>query len=133
MQSSVADHIAGRPKKTPQVRSFGLGFWGARQWCFAQFKLSIMNKKEVLFEIIRREESDRLLAITRDDTAELIGINFFQGVDSGIDVFTIADSNDDLLRFVKCGLFTFDKKSDDLDFIDNLCTMFFQVKISGGV
>lgn len=92
-----------------------------------------MNKKEVLFEIIRREASDRLLAITRDDSGELIGINFFQGVDSGIDVFTMGDSNDDLLRFVKCGLFTFDKKSDDLDFIDNLCTMFFQVKISGGV
>ena len=88
-----------------------------------------MNKKGVLFEIIRREESDRLLAITRDDSGDLIGINFFQGVDSGIDVFTMGDSNDDLLRFVKGGLFTFDKKSDDLDFIDNLCTMFLQVVV----
>lgn len=89
-----------------------------------------MNKKDVLFEIIRIEESDRLLAITRDDSGVLIGLNFYQGVDSGIDVFNrIGDSEEALLRFVKIGLMCFEKSDKDIKFLDNLCTMHLYIKM----
>lgn len=89
-----------------------------------------MNKKKVLFEIIRIEESDRLMAITRDDSGVLIGLNFYQGVDSGIDVFNrIGDSDEALLHFVKVGLMCFEKSDKDIEFINNLCSMHLYIKM----
>lgn len=88
-----------------------------------------MNKKDVLFEIIRIEESDRLMAITRDDSGELIGLNFFHGVDSGIDGFKIGESDDALLQFVKSGLELFEKSDQDIQFIDKLCWLHLETKI----
>jgi len=83
-----------------------------------------MNKKDVLFEIIRIEESDRLMAITRDDSGVLIGLNFYQGDDSPIDIFKVGDSGDALLQFVKYGLELFEKSDQDIQFINNLCWMY---------
>lgn len=88
-----------------------------------------MNKKVVLFEIIRIEESDRLLAITRDDSGVLIGLNFFQGIDSPIDVFKVGDSEEALLQFVKNGLELFEKTDQDIQFIDKLCWMHLETKL----
>jgi hypothetical protein len=88
-----------------------------------------MNKKDVLFEIIRIEESDRLMAITRDDSGVLIGLNFFQGIDSPIDVFKVGDSEEALLQFVKIGLMCFEKSDKDIEFLDNLCTMHLYIKM----
>ncbi len=86
-----------------------------------------MNKKEfVLFEILRIEESDRLMAITRDDSGELIGLNFFQGIDSPIDVFKVGDSNDELLHFVKDALRILEKSHNDIQFIDKLIWLHLQ-------
>ena len=88
-----------------------------------------MNKKDVLFEIIRIEESDRLMAITRDDSGVLIGLNFFQGIDSPIDVFKVGESNEPLLQFVKNGLELFEKTDRDIQFIDKLCWMHLDNKL----
>jgi hypothetical protein len=88
-----------------------------------------MNKKVVLFEIIRIEESDRLLAITRDDSGVLTGLNFFQGIDSPIDVFKVGESEDALLQFVKKGLELFEKNDQDIQFIDKLCWMHLDNKL----
>tara|TARA_R110002110_G_scaffold171114_3_gene373373 strand:+ start:1829 stop:2110 length:282 start_codon:yes stop_codon:yes gene_type:complete len=89
-----------------------------------------MNKKDVLFEIIRIEESDRLMAITRDDSGVLIGLNFWQGVDSGIDVFNrVGYSEEALLQFVKNGLICFEKSDKDIEFLNNLCSMHLYIKM----
>lgn len=88
-----------------------------------------MNKKDVLFEIIRIEESDRLVAITRDDSGVLIGLHFCQGTDTPIDVFKVGESDDALLQFVKNGLELFEKSDQDIQFIDKLCWMHLETKI----
>lgn len=86
-----------------------------------------MHKKEfVLFEILRIEESDRLMAITRDDSGELIGLNYCHGIDSGIDQFKIGDSNDELLHFVKDALRILEKSHNDIQFIDKLIWLHLQ-------
>ena len=59
----------------------------------------------------------------------LIGLNYFQGIDSPIDVFKVGESDDVLLQFVKNGLELFEKSDQDIQFIDKLCWMHLETKI----